>query len=433
MIIVIVRFYRGRGMRMGTKQKGSKRLAAYSLILMTVGYIATFPFLGNIWIDLLHGGFEAGLVGGLADWFAVTALFRHPLGIPIPHTALLPNNRKRLTEGLVSIIKNDWLSKESIQEKVKHIPFTDKLSVIVRREIRTESFKHILTKTIKNLIEDVNIEKITPIVKKQLLLVLSHVEVSPLFGILKNKLIQEEVDKKALDHFLVKIETWLMQKHTVVKLGRISTNALSKIEVSGVRRLAFNSIKTLFTEEKLGQIVQSILLRAVQNGQREGDSNRRALLTYIKKELHGLEKNNHFIEVVENWKDQLLEKELPDEMISEKLTQLQQQLVQLVEEPKFAENHAIPMIDQLLENLTKKRSDIDQWIQKQIILLVEENHSVIGDLVKENLNKLDNKTLVDLIENNIGKDLQWIRVNGAFCGFVIGLLLTGIQAVVVLW
>ena len=120
-------------------------------------------------------------------------------------------------------------------------------------------------------------------------------------------------------------------------------------------------------------------------------------------------------------------------MISEKLTQLQQQLVQLVEEPKFAENHAIPMIDQLLENLTKKRSDIDQWIQKQIILLVEENHSVIGDLVKENLNKLDNKTLVDLIENNIGKDLQWIRVNGAFCGFVIGLLLTGIQAVVVLW
>ena len=147
-------------MRMGTKQKGSKRIAAYSLILMTVGYMTTFPFLGNIWIDLLHGGFEAGLVGGLADWFAVTALFRHPLGIPIPHTALLPNNRNRLTEGLVSVIKNDWLSKESIQEKVKHIPFTDKLSVIVKREIRTESFKHILTKTIKNLIEDVEVEKI---------------------------------------------------------------------------------------------------------------------------------------------------------------------------------------------------------------------------------------------------------------------------------
>ena len=420
-------------MRMGTKQKGSKRIAAYSLILMTVGYIATFPFLGNIWIDLLHGGFEAGLVGGLADWFAVTALFRHPLGIPIPHTALLPNNRKRLTEGLVSVIKNEWLSKESIQEKVKHIPFTDKLSVIVKREIRTESFKHILTKTIKNLIEDVKVEKITPIVKKQLLSALSNVEVAPLLGIIKTKLIQEEVDKKALDHFLVKIEAWLMNKHTVMKLGRISTNALTKIEVTGVRKLAFNSIKTLFTDEKLGQIVQSILLRAVQNGQRDGDSNRRALLTYIKKELHGLGKNNDFNEVLEKWKDQLLEKELPDELITEKLTQLKDQLMQFVEDPEFAENHAIPMIDQLLENLTEKSSDLDQWIQQQIILLVEENHSVIGDLVKENLNKLDNKTLVDLIENNIGKDLQWIRVNGAFCGFAIGLVLTGIQTVIVLW
>ena len=420
-------------MRMGTKQKGSKRIAAYSLILMTVGYIATFPFLGNIWIDLLHGGFEAGLVGGLADWFAVTALFRHPLGIPIPHTALLPNNRNRLTEGLVSVIKNDWLSKESIQEKVKHIPFTDKLSVIVKREIRTESFKHILTKTIKNLIEDVEVEKITPIVKKQLLSALSNVEVGPLLGIIKTKLIQEEVDKKTLDHFLVKVEAWLMNKQTVVKLGRISSNALTKIEVSGIRKLAFNSIKTLFTEEKLGQLVQSILLRAVQNGQRDGDSNRRALLTYIKKELHGLGKNNDFIEVLEKWKDQLLEKELPDELITEKLMQLKDQLMQFVEDPEFAEIHAIPMIDQLLENLTEKSSDLDQWIQQQIILLVEENHSVIGDLVKENLNKLDNKTLVDLIENNIGKDLQWIRVNGAFCGFAIGLVLTGIQAVVVLW
>ena len=136
---------------------------------------------------------------------------------------------------------------------------------------------------------------------------------------------------------------------------------------------------------------------------------------------------------MEKWKDQLLEKELPDELITEKLTQLKDQLIQFVEDPEFAENHAIPMIDQLLENLTEKSSDLDQWIQQQIILLVEENHSVIGDLVKENLNKLDNKTLVDLIENNIGKDLQWIRVNGAFCGFAIGLVLTGIRIVVALW
>ncbi len=121
---------------MVTKAKGSRKIAIYSLIIMGVGFIATTPFQGPILVDLLHGGFEAGLVGGLADWFAVTALFRHPLGIPIPHTALLPNNRKRITNGLVSMLKKDWLSKESILEKVKHIPFTEKLSVVMKRRSR---------------------------------------------------------------------------------------------------------------------------------------------------------------------------------------------------------------------------------------------------------------------------------------------------------
>ena len=115
---------------MTTKTKSSRKIARYSLIIMGVGFIATVPFQGSIWVELLHGGFEAGLVGGLADWFAVTALFRHPLGIPIPHTALLPNNRKRMTNGLVSMLKNDWLSKESIQGKIKQIPLTEKLIAI---------------------------------------------------------------------------------------------------------------------------------------------------------------------------------------------------------------------------------------------------------------------------------------------------------------
>ena len=93
-----------------------------------------------MWIDLLHGGFEAGLVGGLADWFAVTALFRHPLGLPIPHTALLPNNRKRMTNALVSILRNDWLSKESIQEKVKHHSFYRKANCLYEKADTNRTF-----------------------------------------------------------------------------------------------------------------------------------------------------------------------------------------------------------------------------------------------------------------------------------------------------
>ncbi|CJD28014.1 Predicted membrane protein [Streptococcus pneumoniae] len=61
---------------------------------------------------------------------------------------------------------------------------------------------------------------------------------------------------------------------------------------------------------------------------------------------------------------------------------------------------------------------------------MEKNHSKIGKLVQENLDKLDDKTLIEMIENNVGKDLQWIRVNGAVCGFMIGLVLEGIKAII---
>ena len=69
-------------------------------------------------------------------------------------------------------------------------------------------------------------------------------------------------------------------------------------------------------------------------------------------------------------------------------------------------------------------------VTKQVVTLVEKNHSKIGKLVQENLDKLDDKTLIEMIENNVGKDLQWIRVNGAVCGFMIGLVLEGIKAII---
>ena len=69
-------------------------------------------------------------------------------------------------------------------------------------------------------------------------------------------------------------------------------------------------------------------------------------------------------------------------------------------------------------------------VTKQVVNLIEKNHSKIGKLVQENLDKLDDKTLIEMIENNVGKDLQWIRVNGAVCGFMIGLVLEGIKAII---
>ncbi len=180
-------------------------------------------------------------------------------------------------------------------------------------------------------------------------------------------------------------------------------------------------------------IVQNLLLSVVKGLKHEGDPNREALIAYIRKEIQGASDNQELLEGVEKWKQQLLEKWEPDQTITESLKRIQQNIVDLTQEESFMDTYLIPMIQHLLDNFKENMLTIDPWIQNQIAILVENNHEHIGNLVQENLDKLDDKTLVDMVENNIGKDLQWIRVNGAVCGFVIGIFLTGIQVLSTFW
>lgn len=411
---------------MEKKEKSSKKIARYSLFIMIAGFLATLPFQDSIWAELIRGGFEAGLVGGLADWFAVTALFRHPLGIPIPHTALLPANRKRMTNALVNMLKTNWLSKESIQEKIKQIPFTEKLIHISKRELAKENVQKGIVELIKKLITNLPIEKAVPLLKKQLLSLVSDLEIKHILHSASEQLLKEKFDEKALNYVLNKADTWLRNKDTAQQLGNVSMNVLRKVEADGILQFALKSIQNLMTADKLGDILRNILLNVVTNLKPEHDSNRKALLLYIRNELQGIEDNTVIIEGIEKWRNKLIDTWSPDQMIHSSLQGLQQSAVSMVEEDAFRGN-LLSVLTQFLNRLAEKGPAIDGWIKNQIGILVDNNHEQIGLLVQENLDKLDNETLIDMMENSIGKDLQWIRVNGAVCGFFIGIVLTGGQ------
>ncbi|WP_278321538.1 DUF445 family protein [Clostridium beijerinckii] len=141
-------------MKMKTNQR-----ALILLVIMFIGFIITlFPQNTPI-ITILQSGFEAGVVGGFSDWFAVVALFRYPLGIPIPHTALLPRNRKRITEGLVSIVENNLLNKSSIINKVHELEVVKKILNICKKIIFSKQGIEAGMYIIKRVIEHIPIEK----------------------------------------------------------------------------------------------------------------------------------------------------------------------------------------------------------------------------------------------------------------------------------
>ena len=163
--------------------------------------------------------------------------------------------------------------------------------------------------------------------------------------------------------------------------------------------------------------------------QKEGEQNREALILYIRKEIESLPENDKVLEGINTWKDKVLDSLESNHTILASVKQVQEKAIELLENEEFMETKVIPFILQLVEKIEENGEKIDPWIVQQISNFIENNHDQIGNLVKENLDKLDNETLVDMIENNVGKDLQWIRVNGAVCGFIIGLFLSGIQLV----
>ncbi|MEH7417722.1 DUF445 domain-containing protein [Neobacillus drentensis] len=414
------------------KQKNkSQHLATISLAIMGIGFIATIPLQDSFWGNILQGGFEAGLVGGLADWFAVTALFRHPLGVPIPHTALLPKNRHRITEGIISMLENDWLTKESIRKKINTIGFTKRFIEVAESEIISTSVQKNIVTFIQNLIKKVEVRKLTPIIEQELKAKLEDLDVKKYLPLLIEQVTERKYDEKTLDYILKEIDEWAAKDSTKYKLGGMAVNAVENIKADGFMQFALKSFSNLVNEEKLGNIIQNLIQKGVASYRDPYNANRQTLLIHVRNKLESIKTDEKIYEELSNLTSHAITKWDPKEQINDILDQFQQKAIDFVADPAFLDSYLLPFINDnlvALKNNTEKTDEIDTWIKSKLSSFVDKNHSKIGKLVKENLDRLDDKTLINMVETNVGKDLQWIRVNGAVCGFLIGLILVGFRA-----
>ncbi|MGG3471207.1 DUF445 domain-containing protein [Neobacillus pocheonensis] len=415
------------------KQKNkSRHLATISLAVMAIGFLATMPLQNSLWGAILQGGFEAGLVGGLADWFAVTALFRHPLGIPIPHTALLPKNRKRIIAGIISMLENDWLTKESIREKIGTFNFSEKVLMIIEKELHSPGIQTNFKALIQYLLSKVEINKIAPVIEKEIKAYLNEFNIRHYLSLLIDQVSIRKYDEKALDLILKEIDEWASRETTKYKLGGMAVEAIENIKADGIMQFALRSFSNLINEEKLGGILQNLILKGVDSFRDPYNQNRQTLLIHIHNKLQNIKTDEKINDELEHLKTQMIAKWEPEDKIIGFLTKLQQKAIDIVEDPVFYHDYILPLIEKGLMEFKEnpeKVNNLEAWIKKQISTFVDNNHSKIGKLVEENLERLDNETLIDMIENNVGRDLQWIRVNGAVCGFLIGLVLIGIKTI----
>ncbi|MBJ8050677.1 DUF445 domain-containing protein [Bacillus cereus] len=411
----------------------TKYIAGISLGVMGVGFAATIPFQGTVAGEIIQGGFEAGLVGGLADWFAVTALFRHPLGIPIPHTALLPKNRKRVTKGLVSTLENEWLTKDSITSKVKEMQLAQMVLQIAEKELQSDAVKKGIVTIAEKAILQIDTEKLAVIIEKELKTYLHTINTSNILQVLVDQLVVQEYDEKTLDYILVKVKDWTAQDEARYQLGSLGMKAMENIKVDGFLQFTLKSFMNIVDEDKIGGILQKFIISNINSLQDADNSTRQLILAKIRQEIINVKENESLLQELENWKEKWIANWDATDKIKEMLEQVQSRAVTFVKNAEFADKYVVPFLQTQMNKIKEDEltvQKIEDWLQKQVVTIVEKNHSKIGKLVQENLDKLDDKTLIEMIENNVGKDLQWIRVNGAVCGFMIGLVLEGIKAII---
>ncbi|QHW31692.1 DUF445 domain-containing protein [Paenibacillus rhizovicinus] len=413
---------------MANESKKNKHFANISLGVMAAGFAATIPFRGG-GLGLLHAGFEAGVIGGLADWFAVTALFRHPLGIPIPHTALLPRNRKKMSEGIVRVLEDRLLAKESMLEKLKQFELMGQLLPAVRGALHSAVHSERLPHLLEGVVRSVDAERFVPMLAGEIQAAVRRIDLEAALRSFLRKAEENGMDERMLDMLLERAETWVATEGMRRELGSAVMTLIKGLNLGGLMAFAVNAFVGYLEEDKLGTMLQSFILAKINELKIPDTQRRLVVMSKLREALDLLITQLAASGQLDAMRDELLNAfDIEGELYK---------LVELLREKgiDFLHGEAFttttwPFIEGLMNRFEENEAlvdDAEQWLKGQAAALIERNHVRIGSFVRENLDRLDNDQLVELIEDKVGQDLQWIRVNGALCGFLIGLLLRGIE------
>ena len=397
--------------------QGMKVVATGLLVLMAVVFIATrafehlYPGLGYV-----KAFAEAAMVGGLADWFAVTALFRHPLGLPIPHTAIIPRNKDRIGEALARFIQENFLIPSVVARRMRNIDVAGAVGHFLQTPSQEDQsrIRAGASRLIADLFESLDDERLGGIIKSAISTRLRKSEISPLLGHALASAINEDRHvpmleaairwtARALDANEQLIREMVHKKaNWVLKLAGLDARLADAI-VDGLRKLTVEMSTDpahpvrVKVEEALAQLANDLQTRAETRERVEA----------IKEQLL----DNRSVSL---WLDTLWQKgreaivraaRNPDAVMAGKVGEV------------------LKSMGGTLEKDARIRSAINQFARRAVVGMAASYGSSIVKLVSETIHGWDAHTVTGRLEAAVGRDLQYIRINGTLVGGLVGLVL----------
>ena len=396
--------------------RGMKVAATGLLVVMAAIFLAAralepaYPWLG--WVKAFA---EAGMVGGLADWFAVTALFRHPLGLPIPHTAIIPRNKDRIGEALATFLKENFLIAPVVARRMRNIDVAGAVGRFLQTPEGQETrIRQGASRLLADLFESLDDERLGGLVKSAIATRIRKMEVAPLLGHALASAINEERHvpmleaairwmARALDANEGLIRDMVHKRASwVLKVAGLDTKLANAI-VEGLRKLTVEMSTDpahpvrIKVEQALADLANDL----------QSDPQTQARVEAMKDELLANKSVGLWVDAIwQKGRAALIRAARnPDAALAGKLGEVLRSMGESLEK------------DQRLHDA------INQFARRAAAGMASSYGSQIVKLVSETVRGWDARTVTERLESAVGRDLQYIRINGTLVGGLVGVTL----------
>ena len=394
--------------------KRMKRLATGLLVAMVVLFVVSsllrpaYPALG-----VVEAFAEAAMIGALADWFAVTALFRHPLGLPIPHTAIVPTRKNEIGRALARFIRDHFLTRDAIAGRLERADLVARVGAWLEKERNARLLSRDASVALDWLMSAVDSDDLRHSIRTGIREALEHVPVNLALATLIDVALAGNHGQRLIDQ--------------LVELGRDQLEK-NKFEIRLRIRAQSPWWMPKFVDEKIYDQLVGEFERILNEVGKNPDHPARA---QFNEQLHSLrsslERDDELIRKGKTLWDDLVDHPDVQRYLGDVWTRVREYLHTSLTTPESALRlgieREIRAIGARIASDDAVAARLNRRLEDLLIYVIENYRDSLSGVISETIEQWDPIATSERIELHIGRDLQFIRINGTLVGGLVGVLI----------
>jgi len=385
----------------------------------------------NFGIRLVYFVLEAALVGGIADWFAVTAIFKKPLGWGF-HTALIPRNREKVIEAVASMVQSELLRMDLIRKKIERVPFVESLLNYIEKQGGSQYLTNKLVPYLQRYLEKQQPDQLA---KKFTEYLRDDVKSGNLGG--KIQAVSGWATTQGyLDQGLDRLADGLWDKAAEGETRQVFVRYFEEIKQEKVSNggslfrtlMGFVELSDGLNLDEAADALQVELLLTLRKLKDPSDPLRALLKDHLLAQIAELAEDPKFEIQLQQWKSNIWSEPLLENFLEAVIVAVINSAMSPSStlEPNVLHRMLHPFVEKYWDIIQENevlREGINSFIVDTLCRVIKNEHDVIGNMVRETLGSYTDQHLNQFVQDKAGNDLQWIRINGSMIGGVVGLIL----------